>query len=141
MDIVKIDDVYIDLSVDAFEKVLLNLLSNALKYAKSGGKIKVSNLEHGDKQIQIKVQDTGLGIPKDKQQSVFERYNRVLDEHSEKITVAGICLSLVKELVEVHQVTVELESKLCVGSTFILTLISIYSFFSLSPTFFNIFLL
>jgi signal transduction histidine kinase/CheY-like chemotaxis protein/ligand-binding sensor domain-containing protein len=137
MHIVKIDDVYIDFSVDAFEKILLNLLSNALKYTKSGGEIKVSILEHGDKQIQIKVQDTGLGIPKDRQQSVFERYNRVLDEHSEKITGAGIGLALVKELVEVHQGTVELESKLGVGSTFIVTLNAINSVGSLAPAIVN----
>jgi signal transduction histidine kinase/DNA-binding response OmpR family regulator/ligand-binding sensor domain-containing protein len=133
MHIEKVDDVYIDFSVDAFEKIMLNLLSNALKYTKSGGEIRVTIVEYGDQQIQITVKDTGIGIPEDKQNTIFERYNRVLDEHSEKITGAGIGLALVKELVEVHQGTVTLESKLGVGSTFIVTLNAINSVDLVTP--------
>lgn len=122
MDISIIDDVFIDFSADAFEKIILNLLSNALKYTKPGGSIEVSIRAFGNKQMQLVVKDNGVGIPKDRQASIFERYNRVLDEESEKITGAGIGLALVKELVEVHKGVISLDSECGVGSTFTITL-------------------
>ena len=106
-----------DFTPDAFEKILLNLLSNAIKYTKEGGNISVDTSRTKNNVLMLQVSDTGIGIPKDKLDSVFERYNRVLDENSEQVTGAGIGLALVKELVEAHQGRIELESQLGEGTT------------------------
>jgi len=106
---------------DALEKVILNLLSNAIKYTKSGGNITIestrTNLE-----LTIKVSDSGIGIPADKLESIFDRYNRVLDENSEQVTGAGIGLALVKNLVQAHQGEISAESILGEGTTITVTL-------------------
>lgn len=107
---------------DALEKIILNLLSNAIKYTKSGGTITLNSYRSPENELKIEVIDTGIGIPVDKLDSIFERYHRVLNESSEQVTGAGIGLSLVKSLVEAHQGRIEVESKLGEGSTITLFL-------------------
>lgn len=102
---------------DAIEKIVLNLLSNAIKYSKPGGVIKVSTRRTKQNQFNIEISDSGIGIPADKINTVFERYNRVLDDKSEQITGAGIGLALVKALVESHQGNITIESELGKGTT------------------------
>ncbi|MEP2791511.1 MAG: two-component regulator propeller domain-containing protein [Kangiellaceae bacterium] len=118
----KIDPICFDFTPDAIEKILLNLLSNAIKYTKSGGDITVSAIRDSNNQYKIKVTDTGIGIAKDKLSSVFERFNRVMDENSEQVTGSGIGLALVKSLVETHEGSVELKSELGKGTTITVTL-------------------
>ncbi|NVJ59734.1 MAG: response regulator [Gammaproteobacteria bacterium] len=118
----QLDEVWFESLPDALEKMLLNLLSNALKYTPSGGAIYLNLMHLDNNKFQVKVSDTGLGIPDDMMDKVFDRYHRVLDEQSEKITGAGIGLSLVKELAIAHGGEVILESKVNEGSTFILIL-------------------
>lgn len=109
--IVNIVDVNLEFTTDALEKILLNILSNAVKYTKSGGHISLETFRTNNNQLRILVKDTGIGIPLDQLDSVFERYNRVLDENSEQITGAGIGLALVKDLVETHKGCIELKSE------------------------------
>jgi signal transduction histidine kinase/ligand-binding sensor domain-containing protein/DNA-binding response OmpR family regulator len=109
-------DVNFSFTPDAFEKILLNLLSNAIKYTKSGGAIEVDCERTKDNELMLEVSDTGIGIPNDKLDSVFERYSRVLDENSEQVTGAGIGLALVKELVTAHQGRIEVDSELGQGT-------------------------
>lgn len=101
--------VYSEFTPDALEKILLNLLSNAIKYTDKGGVISISVARDATQQLIISVKDTGIGIPQDKLASIFDRFSRVLNEHSERVTGAGIGLALVKEIVEAHngQITVE----------------------------------
>lgn len=101
---------------DAMEKILLNLLSNAVKYSNPGSEISVSSVRTDTNLLNIKVSDTGIGIPADKADKVFERYHRVHDKQSEKVSGAGIGLALVKSLVEVHGGHIELRSKVGVGT-------------------------
>lgn len=115
-------DINFEFTPDAYEKVLLNLLSNAVKYSKPGDLIRVSTERTQENKFRLEVADTGIGIPEEKLESVFERYNRVLDENSEQVTGAGIGLALVKELVEAHEGKVEIESLLGVGTTINVTL-------------------
>ena len=109
-------DVNFEFTPDAIEKIVLNLLSNAIKYTKPGGKISVEVFRTTNNELEIKVSDTGIGIPSDKLKSVFQRYNRVLDESSEQVTGAGIGLALVKELVEAHEGHIQIESLLSQGT-------------------------
>ena len=95
------------------ERILSNLLGNAFKYTPSGGTIELA-ISIKNKQLQIEVLDTGIGIAKDKFESVFDRFY----QHEENVQGTGIGLSLVKNLVESHHGTIELESELGKGSIF-----------------------
>lgn len=117
LNINKIEDVNFEFTVDALEKIMLNLLSNAVKYTNPGGSITVTCVRTNDNHIEIAVSDTGIGIPEDKLEVIFERYNRVLDENSERVTGAGIGLALVKKLVEAHGGCVSIASQLDKGTT------------------------
>jgi signal transduction histidine kinase/DNA-binding response OmpR family regulator len=114
----QIDDIWIQFTPDALEKILLNLLSNAVKYSQPGDTINFSILKDSENSLRIVVKDSGIGIPKNKQAEIFERFSRVLDNHSEQITGAGIGLSLVKELVEGHDGRITLKSALGEGCCF-----------------------
>jgi signal transduction histidine kinase/DNA-binding response OmpR family regulator len=107
----------IDIAMDSLDKIVINLLSNAIKYTPQGGSILLKAWKV-DNKVFISVTDTGFGIALDKQQEVFNKFSRVLDEHSEKITGAGIGLALVKELVESQKGQIVLESELGKGSQF-----------------------
>ena len=113
----RIADINFEFTQDALEKIVLNLLSNAIKYTKPGGTIFIETVRTEDNHLKIQVKDTGIGIPKNQLNSVFERFNRVLDDNSEQVTGAGIGLALVKDLVEAHQGRIELESKIGKGTT------------------------
>ncbi len=111
LNIQNIENINFEFTPDALEKIIVNLLSNAIKYTKSGGTITVETNRTSDNELKIQVTDTGIGIPADKLNTIFERYNRVLDENSEQVTGAGIGLALVKSLVEVHQGRIKVASE------------------------------
>ncbi len=116
LNIKNIELVNFEFTNDALEKIVLNLLSNAIKYSKAGDKISVETTRTSDNELSIQVIDTGIGIPTDKLDTIFERYNRVLDENSEQVTGAGIGLALVKSLVEAHQGRIDIQSELGKGT-------------------------
>ncbi len=122
MQIGKIDDAWLYFTPDSLERILLNLLSNALKYSNEGDTIKFSIEKVNETQLKIIVEDSGIGIPNDKQEDIFKRFNRVLNPNSESIIGAGIGLSLVKELVEYHNGTIDLDSTSGKGSKFTVNL-------------------
>lgn len=113
----------IGIDEEKFERIILNLLSNAMKFTENGGQITVL-LEENKKSnfVQIKVIDTGIGIPKEKQEIIFEKFGQVDNNLSRQAEGTGIGLSLVKLLVDVLGGTIEVESELGEGSTFIITL-------------------
>lgn len=113
----------ISIDEEKLERIILNILSNAIKFTDSGGKIEVILNENiKSSSLQIKVVDTGIGIPKDKQELIFERFGQVDSNLSRRAEGTGIGLSLVKLLVNILEGTIEVESELGVGSTFIITL-------------------
>jgi len=102
------------------EKILLNLISNAIKYTSQGGTISVSLTLHGDN-AHIKVKDTGLGISEEMKDKVFDRFFHKADEFPKlkgSTEGAGIGLSLTKSLVEFHHGEIMLDSILGEGSCF-----------------------
>ena len=117
-----IDKISFEFTPDAIEKIILNLLSNAVKYTPGGGRISVDAKRTPNDHYQIVIKDTGIGIPSDKLDTIFERFNRVLDERSEKVTGAGIGLALVKSLVESHGGEISITSELNQGTTMTVTL-------------------
>ncbi|MGI6704722.1 MAG: ATP-binding protein [Clostridia bacterium] len=102
---------------DQIERVILNLLSNAIKFTPSGGSIFVTIHDGGD-WVQISVKDTGIGIPKEEQPFIFERFKQVNQSLSRNHTGSGIGLSLIKSIVEMHQGQITLSSEVNRGSTF-----------------------
>jgi len=105
----------------AFENILYNLLSNAFKYTKQGGSVNVS-LEPVDGNYQLIVADTGIGISKQEQIKIFDRFQRSEIDNQHSIPGVGIGLSLVKDLVAAMDWQIEVQSIPNKGSKFILTI-------------------
>lgn len=113
--------------VDApkIEKILWNLLSNALKFTKKGGTIKVSAEDmiiDGKRNLKIMVTDNGLGISEDDKSKIFDRFFKAQNYGKINKEGTGIGLSIVKELVEIHHGKIQVESKLGSGTTFTILL-------------------
>ncbi|MEJ5263459.1 MAG: two-component regulator propeller domain-containing protein [Ignavibacterium sp.] len=107
--------------VDKFEKVINNLLSNALKFTEAGGKVTVSldSIVFDNKEFaQIVIADTGIGIEKDKIDKIFDRFYQAEDSTNKKYGGSGIGLSLVKELSNLHKWDISVKSELNVGTEF-----------------------
>jgi len=102
----------------AFENILYNVLSNAFKYTPKGGSINVL-LEEEEKNYQLTIADTGIGISKQDQTKVFDRFHRA-ESRQHAIPGAGIGLSLVKDLVNSMGWEIHLESIPKKGSKFII---------------------
>ncbi|MDU4939412.1 MAG: ATP-binding protein [Clostridium sp.] len=106
---------------DKIERIVLNLLSNAIKYTNENGKIFV-NVASKESVVEISVEDTGTGIPKDKVKKVFNRFEQVDPSLVKKREGCGIGLSLTKHLVEMHGGEIWVESQEGKGSKFIFTI-------------------
>jgi len=112
------EPVYVDR--DMWEKVMLNLLSNAFKFTLEG-EIEVS-LRASDGTAELRVRDTGVGIPAEEMPRLFERFHRAQNVRSRTHEGSGIGLALVQELVKLHGGTVRAESRLNEGTTFIVSI-------------------
>lgn len=108
-----VEEEYVFCDSEYIELILNNLLSNAFKYTEEGGSITVTLGKHGS-EISLSIQDTGCGIPLDKQDKIFERFYQV----NNCSMSSGIGLSVVKKLVDMHHGRIELNSKEGCGSTF-----------------------
>ncbi|MDI1476235.1 ATP-binding protein [Polyangium sp. y55x31] len=104
---------------DMWEKIVLNLLSNALKFT-FDGEIRVS-LRHAGNRVMLEVEDTGTGIPAGELPKIFERFHRVHGARARTHEGAGIGLALVQDLVRLHGGHIEVESEVGRGSTFQIT--------------------
>src|SRR5690606_27734583 len=102
-------------------RVLTNLVDNALNYTPDGGSIEVS-AAIDDQFVNISVKDSGIGISKENQRKIFERFYRVEDEDVQEIPGTGLGLAIVSNLVEMHGGALSLKSKLGAGSTFTFSL-------------------
>ena len=103
------------------ERIILNLISNAVKFTNKDDKITVSLTDKGDN-ILISVKDTGIGIKKEDQNLVFEQFRQVDESFTRKNEGSGIGLSIVKSLVELHNGSIRVESDFGKGSEFIIEL-------------------
>ena len=106
---------------DKIERIMLNLLSNAIKYTKENGYIKVEiNTTKSD--VIVSVKDSGVGIPKDKLDIIFDRFGQVNASFNRKNEGSGIGLSIVKNLIEMHGGYIDVKSEIEKGSDFIFTI-------------------
>jgi signal transduction histidine kinase len=116
-----LDKKIIACDADKIERIMLNLLSNAIKFTNKQGNIKIK-LEDINNMLCISVEDDGIGIPKDKLNSVFQRYRKVETSFTRNREGSGLGLSIVKALVEMHEGTIEVTSEYTKGSKFIVQL-------------------
>lgn len=113
--------VIIDGDALRFEQVLVNLLTNAIKYSPGGGTITIQ-LTHDATQASIAVADQGVGIPADAMPHLFERFYRVGSAATTHMIGMGIGLFVVHEIVTLHGGTITVASTEAVGSTFTVSL-------------------
>lgn len=105
----------------SIEKIMLNLLFNAVKFTEDGDEIFV-NIYDGAEKITITVEDTGIGIPKEQQEVIFERFGQIENSMDTGNEGSGMGLFIVKFLVEMHDGEIRVESELGKGSKFIIEL-------------------
>lgn len=99
-----------------YNAILFNLLDNAIKYNRKGGRITASVEERGEFAV-LTVSDTGMGIPREHQDRIFERFYRVDKSHSKEVGGTGLGLSIVKHAVQILQADLTLDSTPGQGTT------------------------
>ena len=117
------DEILAWIDRDKFEKILNNLLSNAFKFTPENGEIRIEVVNTSIDYIHystISIKDSGIGIPADKVDKIFDRFYQVDDSSKRAYSGSGIGLSLVKELVDLHKWKIFVHSKEGVGTEFIL---------------------
>jgi signal transduction histidine kinase len=105
---------------DTIKQVVLNLLSNAIKYNRVNGSV-IIKTESSESQLMLTVQDSGVGIPEEALSHIFEKFYRVR-EHESIASGTGLGLSICKQIVQGHGGTIEIKSKLGIGTKIIISL-------------------
>lgn len=103
------------------EEILLALVANASKFTPERGKINVDARQDGESLV-LQVSDTGMGIPAEEQERIFQPYYQVKRDGEGKKTGSGLGLAITKSLVELHGGKIWVESELGKGSTFAFSL-------------------
>ncbi|WP_246599325.1 ATP-binding protein [Clostridium lacusfryxellense] len=116
-----IEECIISCDPEKIERVILNLLSNSIKFTKPGGSMTVNMYDKGENII-ISIKDTGIGIPNDKLDIIFDRFRQVDRSLTRKQEGSGIGLSIVKSLVELHGGQISVTSEYGKGTEFIIIL-------------------
>ena len=104
-----------------FRQILLNLMSNAIKFTPAGGQVSVEAQADAG-QLQVAVRDTGIGIRAEDREVVFEEFRQGSGNHLAKMEGTGLGLALTRRLVELHGGTITLQSEPGRGSTFVVRL-------------------
>lgn len=112
------DDLFIYADKNGFHDIFINLLSNAFKYTMEGGRVSIMARQKENRTF-LEIQDTGIGVPADKLQKIFEEFYQV---EGGKQGGAGLGLAITKRLVEEHGGKIWAESQIGKGSTFYLAL-------------------
>jgi len=121
-----IENLYVSYDQDKVERILFNLLSNAFKFTPSGGTVTVELRQLPDQDgrvlLELKVRDSGIGIPKDRLEKIFDRFFQNETSSSILNQGSGIGLSITKEFVKMHRGEISVESAPNLGSVFTVSL-------------------
>ncbi len=110
------DKIFLYIDRGMFEKIIMNLLSNAYKFTDEGGEININAWE--EEKVYIRISDTGCGIPEDKISSIFDRFSQVDSSTKRRHEGTGIGLSLAKELINIHKGEISVKSEFGKGTVF-----------------------
>ncbi|RNB80619.1 HAMP domain-containing sensor histidine kinase [Brevibacillus nitrificans] len=116
-----LDKVEIVADEEMLSQVWNNLINNSIKFTPSGGKLQIQLREAGE-EVLVRVTDTGIGIAKEDQGRVFERFFKADKSRNRTSGGSGLGLSIVKKIIDLHQGTITVQSELGEGTTFIVTL-------------------
>lgn len=105
---------------DGLDRILVNLISNAIKYTPAGGQVTVA-FQRSNGHAVVTVSDTGMGIPVEAMAHLFQEFYRAPNVRAAKITGTGLGLVIVKDLVDKFHGKIHVESELGKGSTFTVT--------------------
>jgi signal transduction histidine kinase len=106
--------------------VLTQLLDNGIKFTPSGGSVLVALKEDGRNLVMVSVTDTGIGIPQDRLQEIFEPFHQLDSSSTRNYGGTGLGLSLVRQIVEAHGSLLDVQSTEGKGSTFKFPLLAVY---------------
>jgi signal transduction histidine kinase len=118
---VAVPEIEIVASEDLLSQVWNNLLHNSIKFTPEGGRITVE-AHTGEAGIDCRISDTGIGIPKESQPRIFERFYKVDQSRERSNAGSGLGLAIAKKIVELHRGTIKVESQLGVGTSVIVSL-------------------
>jgi len=114
-----VQEIWAKYDADKLEKIVVNLLSNAFKFTPENEKVElIVKVDPPNDTLQLWVNDSGPGIPEEMQQNIFDRFYRLRSEKFNRIPGSGIGLSLVKELINLHQGSIEVISDGIHGTSF-----------------------
>ena len=115
------EDVISFVDAEKIEKILWNLISNAIKFSPKGGNILVSAeeiIKEGNKHLKLVVSDQGIGISEDNKNKIFDRFFKIENTRMKNKEGTGVGLSIVKDLIDLHHGSIHVESTLGSGTTF-----------------------
>jgi len=115
------EEIWMDFDPQVIQRVFSNLMSNAIKYNKKGGEVKVNLSRHNGQEspvMRLEIQDTGMGIEKDELQNIFRRFYQLQQEGANMENGIGVGLDLVREYVHLLNGKIEVQSTPGLGSTF-----------------------
>lgn len=119
---IELDASFVKGDQSKLRQVLLNLVSNAVKYSPRGGMIEISVVNHGSDEILLSVKDNGIGIPENQLERLFQKFSRVDSAEVSNIKGSGLGLWISREIIKAHGGKIWVESEVGVGSSFMFTL-------------------
>jgi two-component system, OmpR family, phosphate regulon sensor histidine kinase PhoR len=118
---VALDEINIIADEDLLSQVWINLIHNSIKFTPDGGKVSVA-LQRRDGKIEFRIADTGIGIAEEDQARVFERFYKADQSRRRSTEGSGLGLAIAQKIVEMHQGTIDVESKVGKGTMFMVSL-------------------
>lgn len=115
------DSLFMKADSGEIEIIMNNLISNAVKYNKTGGRVDIF-IEKLKELVRITVADTGIGMTAEDKEKIFDDFVRIKNQKTRNITGSGLGLSIVRKIVEMYQGNIEVQSTPEKGSTFVITL-------------------
>jgi signal transduction histidine kinase len=114
----------IDMKADPgeIEIIMNNLISNAVKYNRNGGRVDIF-LEKKEDKLKITVSDTGIGLKQEDKEKIFDDFVRIKSSQTREVTGSGLGLSIVRKIVDMYQGSIDVQSEPDKGTSFVVTLI------------------
>jgi signal transduction histidine kinase len=115
------DDIEMKADPGEIEIIMNNLISNAVKYNRTGGRVDIF-YEKSETRLTISISDTGIGLKKEDKEKIFDDFVRIKNSQTREITGSGLGLSIVRKIVDMYHGNIEVQSEPEKGTTFIITL-------------------